>query len=104
MQVGVFIALFQDRSFAEALDEVVSAGVTAVEISTGGYVGNAHVKPHLLLQDEAARTELVAQLEQRNITIDALSCHGNALHPQQQIITRRFRTPFCWPKSSASIR
>lgn len=85
MQVGVFIALFQDRSFAEALDEVVSAGVTAVEISTGGYVGNAHVKPHLLLQDEAARTELVAQLKQRNITIDALSCHGNALHPQQQI-------------------
>ena len=85
MQVGVFIALFQDRSFAEALDELVSAGIHAVEIPTGGYVGNAHARPEMLLQDEAARKELVAQLQQRNITIDALSCHGNALHPQQQI-------------------
>jgi len=39
MQIGLFIALFGDRSFAEALDEAVGAGVAAVEIPTGGYVG-----------------------------------------------------------------
>jgi sugar phosphate isomerase/epimerase len=85
MQIGLFIALFQDRSFAEALDQAVSAGVDAVEIPTGGYVGNAHAKPHILLEDEPARKQLVAQLAQHELTIDALSCHGNPLHPQQQI-------------------
>jgi sugar phosphate isomerase/epimerase len=85
VQIGVFIALFQDRSFAEALDEAVNAGVTAVEIPTGGYVGNAHANPRLLLEDEAARIQFTAQLAQHNLAIDALSCHGNPLHPQSQI-------------------
>jgi sugar phosphate isomerase/epimerase len=85
MEVGVFTALFQDRSFAEALDEVAAAGVAAVEISSGGYVGNAHVKPHLLLEDAAAREALVGELARRAIRIEALSCHGNPLHPQRAI-------------------
>jgi sugar phosphate isomerase/epimerase len=85
MQIGVFIALFQDRSFAEALDQAAAAEVDAVEIATGGYVGNAHVKPQALLEDEPARQALLEQLGQRNLTIDALSCHGNPLHPQSEI-------------------
>jgi sugar phosphate isomerase/epimerase len=85
MQIGVFIALFQDRTFAEALDQAVAAGVDAVEIATGGYVGNAHVKPHALLEDAPARQALVEQLTQRSLAIDALSCHGNPLHPQAEI-------------------
>jgi sugar phosphate isomerase/epimerase len=85
MQIGVFIALFQDRTFAEALDQAVAAGVDAVEIATGGYVGNAHVKPHTLLEDAPARQALAEQLAQRNLAIDALSCHGNPLHPQAEI-------------------
>jgi sugar phosphate isomerase/epimerase len=85
MQIGVFIALFQDRSFVEALNQAVAAGVDAVEIATGGYVGNAHIKPHALLEDEPARQTIVEQLGQRNLAIDALSCHGNPLHPQQAI-------------------
>lgn len=85
MQIGVFLALFQDRSFAEALDQAVSAGVTAVEIPTGGYVGNAHAKPRALLEDEAARKVFVEQLAAHHLAIDALSCHGNPLHPQAEI-------------------
>jgi sugar phosphate isomerase/epimerase len=85
MQIGVFIALFQDRSFEEALDQVVGAGVSAVEIPTGGYVGGKHANLRALVDDEAARTAFVEQIARRNLAIDALSCHGNPLHPQPQI-------------------
>jgi sugar phosphate isomerase/epimerase len=85
MQIGVFIALFQDRSFEEALDQAVGAGVSAVEIPTGGYVGGKHANPRALIDDEAARTAFVEQIARRNLVIDALSCHGNPLHPQPQI-------------------
>jgi sugar phosphate isomerase/epimerase len=85
VQIGVFLALFQDRSFEEALDQAVSAGVAAVEIPTGGYVGNAHAKLRVLLEDEAARKTFVEQIAIRDLAIDALSCHGNALHPQPEI-------------------
>lgn len=49
MKVGVFAAMFQNTTFTEALDYIVSVGVDAVEIAGGGYVGNAHCKPALLL-------------------------------------------------------
>ena len=51
MKVGIFLVLFGRRPLAEALDFVKSAGCEAVEIGTGGYVGNAHCKPHELLED-----------------------------------------------------
>jgi sugar phosphate isomerase/epimerase len=85
MQIGIFIALLQDRSFEEALDQVVAAGATAVEIPTGGYVGGKHASPLALVEDEAARKAFVEQIARRNLAIDALSCHGNPLHPQRQI-------------------
>ena len=49
MKVGVFLVLFRQRPFEEALDFVKQAGVGAVEIGSGGYVGDAHCKPAELL-------------------------------------------------------
>jgi len=85
MQIGIFIALLQDRSFEAALDDVAGAGVSAIEIPTGGYVGNAHANPRRLLEDQAARTAFLSEIARHNLAIDALSCHGNPLHPQQPI-------------------
>jgi sugar phosphate isomerase/epimerase len=85
MEIGIFIALLQDRSFEAALDDLAGMGVSAIEIPTGGYVGNAHANPRILLEDQAARTAFLSQIAQHNLAIDALSCHGNPLHPQQQI-------------------
>ena len=41
MRIGVFTALYGRSSFEEALDRAVAAGVTAVEIGSGGIVGSA---------------------------------------------------------------
>lgn len=63
------------------LDKVVSLGLEAVEISTGGYVGKSHCNAGELLADDKALDAFAATFKQRGLTISALSCHGNALHP-----------------------
>src|SRR5215211_288522 len=87
MKVGVFLVLFRQRPVEEALDFVKQAGVGAVEIGTGGYVGDAHCKPAELLADAAARRDFREAVISRDREISALSCHGNPLHPDPAIGT-----------------
>ncbi|MDF2814583.1 MAG: xylose isomerase [Paenibacillus sp.] len=85
MKLGVFAVLFADRPLEEALDLIASKGLQAVEIGTGNYPGNAHCDPDVLLQDDAKLQAFKRAVESRGLIISALSCHGNALHPQKAI-------------------
>lgn len=85
MKLGVFMVLFGDRSFEEALDMAASRGLKAVEIGTGGNPGKAHCNPDLLLENKAAREQFKKAVESRGLMISALSCHGNPLHPQKAL-------------------
>ena len=70
MKIGLFLALFHDRSLDEALDAARIAGCEAVEIATTG----PHDAPHL-----------AARAARHGLEISALSCHGNPLHPDEAI-------------------
>lgn len=83
MKLGVFTVLFGQRPFSEALDYIVRNGVEAVEIGCGAYPGKAHCDPDILLKDPAALRQFRQEIESRNLTISALSCHGNPLNPNQ---------------------
>ncbi|AHV97225.1 sugar phosphate isomerase/epimerase family protein [Paenibacillus sabinae] len=85
MKLGVFLVLFGGRKLEEALDYVAEKGVKAVEIGTGGNPGKRHCDPQLLLEDERALKEFKHAVESRGLVISALSCHGNPLHPQQEL-------------------
>ncbi len=85
MKIGVFTALFQDRSFEEALDMIKQFGIDVIEVGTGGFVGNAHCNASLLLTDEMKITQFKRVVEERGLFISAFSCHGNPLHPQKAI-------------------
>lgn len=85
MKLGVFTVLFGQKTLEEALDYIASKGLEAVEIGTGGYPGNAHCNPSVLLEDPAKLREFKQAVESRGLMISALSCHGNPLHPQKQI-------------------
>ncbi|GGG11281.1 sugar phosphate isomerase/epimerase family protein [Paenibacillus abyssi] len=88
MKLGVFAVLFSNKSFEETLNYLESQDVESIEIGTGGYVGNAHCNPAELLQDQTKLKALKKAVDARNLTISALSCHGNALHPQKEIAAR----------------
>ena len=85
MKLGVFLVLFSDKSFSEALDIAKEAGVEAVEIGTGNYPGDAHCKVDELLEDENKLKKFKEEVEKRGLEISALSCHGNPLHPNPEI-------------------
>jgi len=88
MKVGAFAVLLSGRPLEEALDHLTTLGLGAVEIGTGGYVGDAHAKPAELLADPARLAAFRRAIETRGLQISALSCHGNALHPQATIAAR----------------
>jgi sugar phosphate isomerase/epimerase len=85
MKLGVFTVLFAQKPFEEMLDYVASKGLQAVEIGTGAYPGTAHCDPDVLLADEGKLKAFKQAVESRGLIISALSCHGNALHPQKDI-------------------
>jgi sugar phosphate isomerase/epimerase len=64
------------------LDRVASLGLEAVELGTGNYPGNAHCDPDALLGKAGT---LLRAVEARGLTISALSCHGNPLHPDPEV-------------------
>ena len=85
MKIGIFAVLFSQRPFDQVLDYVKEAGCEAVEIGCGAYPGDAHCKPKELLVDASARRRFKEAVSSRGIEISALSCHGNALHPNVEI-------------------
>ncbi|MFD1953984.1 sugar phosphate isomerase/epimerase family protein [Paenibacillus thailandensis] len=85
MKLGVFAVLFAQKPFEEALDYIASKGLEAVEIGTGGYPGNAHCDPDVLLSDAGKLKAFKQAVESRGLIISALSAHANPLHPQQAL-------------------
>lgn len=85
MKIGLFIALFGDKSLDDALDTCVAEGIQAVEIGCGAYPGTAHLDIAALLESKAKRDELLKKIESRGLTLSALSCHGNPIHPVKSI-------------------
>lgn len=85
MKLGVFAVLLQHKPLEEALDIIAEAGVEAVELGSGGYPGSAHCNPEVLLENGDKLRSFQQAFTSRGLTISALSCHGNPLHPRRDI-------------------
>ncbi len=85
MKLGVFSVLLQDKPLEEALKILSAKGVQAIELGAGGYPGTAHLNPAELLGNQAKIDELKALVAKYNMTISAISVHGNPVHPQKDV-------------------
>jgi len=85
MRIGVFTALWKDLSFEEALDRAVAAGLSAVEIGTGGYPDNPHCPVDELLASAPARQVYLEAIRSRGLILSGLSCHNNPVHPDADV-------------------
>ena len=85
MKLGVFTVLLHDRPIEAAFEYLSSLGVQSVELGTGGHPGSGHIDPDALLSDSSKIGELKNLLAKFNLTISALSCHGNPVHPNEEI-------------------
>ena len=92
MKLGVFTTLMSDMSLKDALAYFKSIGIEMIEIGCGGYPGNAHANPEVLLADEGKFKEFMDTIADSGLTVSALSCHGNPVHPQKNIAEKYDRT------------
>jgi sugar phosphate isomerase/epimerase len=83
VKIGLFIALYADLPLEEALDTAVAAGCGAVEIPSRAE--SLHCRPAELLADASARTRFTEAIAERGLEISALSCHGNPVHPRDEV-------------------
>ncbi len=83
MKLGVFTTLLSNLSLEESLKYFKSLGIEAVEIGCGGYPGNAHANPEILLNDNKALDTFKGLIKDYDVEISALSCHGNPVHPDK---------------------
>ncbi len=80
MKVGVFTALLAQLPLDDVLTKLQNSGVSTVELGTGNYPGDPHCKLSLLDNAKELKT-FKSKIADAGITISALSCHGNPLHP-----------------------
>lgn len=80
MNVGVFTPLLANLSLDEVIQKLSQLNIRHVELPTGNYVSDAHCKLSMLENNTELR-EFKKKLEDHGVTISALSCHGNPLHP-----------------------
>jgi len=85
MKAGIYANCMRELSFEAMLDRVSSLGLETVELGCGLESGKSHIDPEVLLQDTGALARTKSALAARRLTVSALSCHGNPLHPQKPV-------------------
>lgn len=85
MKLGVLTVPLQGESTEEAFRYLHGLGVQTVELGAGCYTNGNHLQREALLADPKKIDELKALLAKYDLSISALSCHGNPVHPQKEI-------------------
>jgi sugar phosphate isomerase/epimerase len=86
MKLGLFTPVYGKLDTGAMLAQVKALGkVQALELGTGGWPGQDHLDLDRLLADPNAATDYRKRIEDAGLTISALSCHGNPLHPDRKI-------------------
>lgn len=93
MKLGVMNPVLYSIPLEEAVKYLGSLGVQTIEIGVGGYPGTKHVDAGEYLANPSKIEALKKLLKANNLEISALSCHGNAVHPDKEI-AKKFHDDF----------
>jgi sugar phosphate isomerase/epimerase len=91
VRVGVFTALLANLSLDQVIAKLKGLDIDTVELGTGNYPGDPHCKLSML-ENAAALDEFKAQIAAGGVSISALSCHGEPLHPNAEIAQKSRET------------
>lgn len=84
MKLGLLTVPYSKLSLDETIRKIKPLGIRTIELGSGNYVGDPHIKLEWLSSSAKLR-EFKNRLESQGITISALSCHGNPLHPNKKV-------------------
>jgi len=83
--LSVFSTGLHDLTWPDALRWLSDQEVQHLELGCGAYPGTKFAHAQQLCEDPEGRALLQSELQAHGITLAALSCHGNPLHPDEDI-------------------
>ena len=81
MKIGMVTDSLGSLGFDEVLDAAANLGLDCVEFATGNWSTAPHIDIDKLLRSKAARDRFKDAVGDRGLSISALTCNGNSLHP-----------------------
>jgi sugar phosphate isomerase/epimerase len=81
MKIGMLSDSLADLAFDAMLDASATFGIQCLEFGCGNWSNAPHLQLDAMLESEHERREFMAKLAGRGLTISALNCSGNPLHP-----------------------
>ncbi|MEO9191060.1 MAG: sugar phosphate isomerase/epimerase [Acetobacteraceae bacterium] len=81
MRIGVVTDSLSDLALDDLLGTATGLGITRLEFGCGNWSSAPHLPLDALLQSERLRGEFLAKLRSHGLSISALNCSGNPLHP-----------------------
>jgi len=81
MRIGLGTDGLPELALPELLRTAAELGIATLEFGCGNWSSAPHLKLDALLASSAARGDFLAALAAHGLTISALNCSGNPLHP-----------------------
>jgi len=81
MKIGMNTDSLGSLSFEAVLDAAAELGLDCVEFATGNWSSAPHIDIDALLRSAKARDAFTGAVRERGLSISALTCNGNSLHP-----------------------
>ncbi len=85
MYIGAYNACLHDKPLGEALQVLADLGLNSAEINSGGFLPPIHLPIEALRGSEDARQKYLGEFSSRGLTLTALNCNGNPLHPNPAV-------------------
>jgi sugar phosphate isomerase/epimerase len=85
MKLGAYTACLHDKPLGEALATLRDLGLDSAEINSGGFLPAVHLPIADIRSSQDARDEYLGIFDAHGITLTALNCNGNPLHPDTEV-------------------
>ncbi len=85
MKLSVMSPVLQDMGLEGAVQYLARMGVDSLELGVGGYPGKALCDAADLLAHPEKIEALKTLLEESGVSLSALCCHGNPIHPNREV-------------------
>jgi sugar phosphate isomerase/epimerase len=84
MKIGMITDSLGGLSFDDMLKASAELGLETLEFACGNWSSAPHINLDAMLESKSARREFTAKVRDHGLTIEALNCSGNPLHPGEK--------------------
>lgn len=85
MKLGAYTACLHDQPLEQALQTLRGLGLEGAEVNSGGFLPAPHLPVEQVRASAAAREDYLGLFQEAGITLTALNCNGNPLHPDPEV-------------------